>query len=513
MRIEKLPTLMQDALNTLKDIHNAPIGLTLPAVLGVMNLAVQHRYNVKSELFGNIPISLYLLGIAPTAAAKTTIYKQVASGIEKFEAEEAIRYTNEMASYELSEAIYKTKVRAYQKAMIAMQEDDERDIENMKAAATKDMAKEIKEISEAIVAVSQRKAQASIQSPTKPPMPRSPKVAMTKGTVNGIIKALKYQPSLGLASSEAGEFFNSHAFQGIGADAKAIEMSAVLTTAWDGGKVEKNTGEETVELRNRRMNMMFLLQETVVREFLSNPVFSDQGFVHRILISKCEQYEKPDMDIVSDAFKQKMDIATKRLSEFDDRIYSLISDKHFKDSSSYCVKPKLLEMNEDAKQLAQDFYNSTKQIGETSLKEYAGFSYRLFEHLLRLAGTIAAFNMPLDNRDDVAYINKEDMEAAIELLEFFIDCRKNLEIEAVSNDPQLVKNSELLVDWIIEHKFDGTKRELTKRWPNRFRKLTQDEKQKLISEVCEDLRIAVIASGKTFRITSTTEDNQRMLDE
>lgn len=480
MNLHKLPILFQEAIFALRALHNTPDELSIPAVLGAANLAVQGHYNVNSVVFGIRPISLFILGIVPTGGSKTTIFNEVTKGIEKFETFEKIRISNEDVRFAADNKVFQKEMEKWVKEQTKgptpailptpssgqMQVKLQTAIANLKGKPGTPLPP--KKVSNNVIPTT--------PLPAKPKPRETATLRGSKGTLNGIIEILKSQSTFGLASSEAGEFFNSYSFQG-GKDAsRSIEIAAGLTSMWDGERIEKMTGMEQTTLYHRRVMMLFLLQEEVVRAFLSNSMFSSQGFIHRFLITQCGDYKKLDMDL-SIENQRRTDTIRQQLDGFNDRVYDLISKSlNVNPTYHFELMPDTLELDKDARTLWQDFFNKHNNSLPTELKDYEGFGYRLAEHCLRIAATLAAFEKKYQ-------IDAVSMEGAIELMGFFIKQRGNLNIEGSVKDAQKVTIANKLIDWIKDKKFDDSLRVLRQKAPFGYQKMDAIQREGLLAEM------------------------------
>lgn len=447
-KFEKLPQLMKDAIEVLQELHNSPDELVMPAVLGVANLATNPHYKLDTRLFGEIPISLYLLAILPTGMRKSTNFREIMIGIDRFQEQKRIKLKDEDLRYKLEKRLFDKECIEYEKKKLDPK---------------------------------------TLVEPTVPKKPRpieKCQYTIGKATVNGIIDRLKNQSFVGLFSSEAGEFFNSHSFQGGKNDiSKAIEMSAALTSMWDGSPIDKQTGMESVRLTGRAVNMLFMLQEETVRDVLNNPVFSAQGFIHRILISQIGQQKNIEIELTPEALAKKEQIK-KKLEKFHDRIFKIISmPLVIKDDNQFELEKRTLTYDEHAAKVFQDFYNINRNRGTDDLKSYEGFAQRLLEHCFRIAGTVAAF----ENKD---VIEKRDAECAVDLMDYFIDQRQCLELGVRSMNEHHVQACNKLRDWMVKKQFRGTENELRKnvRW---FKDLSNDERERVLSDLVLDGFVSV----------------------
>ena len=184
-RFERLPTEMKDAIEALKELHATPDSMAIQVVLGAANLAAMKMYNVDSIVYGVRPINEFFVCMAPTGAMKSTNYNEVANSIENYQAMKQSELSEEPTRFALDKKVFAREEAAYLKAM----ESDPVNAIVPKAIRPIETAKYI----------------------------------IPKATVNGIVDQLKSQSFVGLFSSEAGEFFNSHSFQGRD-NSKAIEM-------------------------------------------------------------------------------------------------------------------------------------------------------------------------------------------------------------------------------------------------------------------------------------------------
>jgi len=456
-RFDRLPALMRTAIQTLQDLHNTPDALAMPAVLGIANLAVMPHYKIDSILFGEIPLSLYILSMLPTGMRKSTNYNEVSVGIERFEKRRWDTLKDEPIRVKVETSMYQKALKQYEKDM-------------------ESHANAVQIPGNPVVA------------PVPPPdvCPReTANYRLKKATLNGIIDQLRGQPFVGLFSAEAGEMFNSHSFQGGRDQSRSIEMSAALTSMWDGTVIERQTGiqDNNVRLHNRAVNMMFFLQEETIRDFLNNPMYSSQGFVHRILITQAERTEDPAVDL-TDVGMAHIARLRARLDPFHDHIEHLISqrmhllaDRHFElDRHTITISP-------EAREVFELYINVNQGRASGDLRGWAGFAERLYEHALRIAGTLTAFEQRMT-------VDQNTAQAAVDLMDYFTEQRRNLELGITTRNPQQATATQRLLEWMREKQFSGTNRELRQqvRW---FGSLTRDERDAILEELVRDCLLHV----------------------
>lgn len=445
-KFKRLPAAMQEAIAALKELHATPDEMAIQVVLGVANTAAMKMYNVDSRKYGVRPINEYFVCMAPTGAMKSTNYKELLPGIERFEEFKQDELRDEPTRYALDKKVFAKEEAAYLKAM----ETDP------------------------VTAV--------LPKPLKPV--ETAKYIISKATVNGILNQLKSQSFVGLFSSEAGEFFNGHSFQGGKDNNKAVEMSASLTSMWDGHAIEKLTGMETTTLKNRRVNMLFLLQAETIQSILNTPIFSEQGFIHRMLLTQCDYYEKPEWEFTQESIDREK-AARDRLEQFHVQIGRMMhKEVVYKKNTNFELDLPTLGLSDEAWITLGLWRNAGRERGSGDLKNYSGFAERLHEHCLRIAATIAAFN-------GHNTVKEEDALCAIDIMEFYIEQRRRLEVGITAYDPNRSAGANKLYEWLVDKQWTGSRRELSQYGPGWYRKLDVDQRDEILADLLRDELIAM----------------------
>lgn len=450
LKFKFLPPLLSYTMQSLKEINNVPEEMAIQAIMGTVNFATQSLYNVDPVFFGGaiIPTTDYFVALAPTAGMKSTIYKMLDHGIKTFEEDEKIRYGNEYQTYKLASAVWE---KEYDKLMRSMKTEDLQDKDRFDAL---------------------------VQSlGPEPKKPTSFKYRLSTATRNGLIDFLDNVPFGGMSSSEAGEFFNGHAFQDGKNNSKGFEMITTLTNLWDGAPVEKHTGVDVKSIQNRRFTMLFLLQKAMAKDWLGNKVYSEQGFVHRLLITHCDYWDVPEMD--RQRIPQLRNSQLK-LKSFHDRIYELLKkQRQYKIDSKLELDLPIITMTDEAIDKLAEFDNMIKKEQTTTYSEYQGFVARLFEHTVRLAATVAIF-------EGKNFIEIQHANCAIELAMFYLEQRMTLDLGANTKYQNQVAVAEKLTDDIMKKIRSGTtvdKKWLSQSSPAYFRGLAKEEREKIMDEI------------------------------
>lgn len=450
LKFKFLPPLLSYTMQALKEVNNVPEEMAIQAILGTVNFATQNLYNVDPVFFGGayIPTTEYFIALAPTAGMKSTIYKMLDHGIKRFEEDEKVRYGNEIQHYKLAHAIW---TKEYNKLEKQMKTEDLQD----------------KTRFDALIA----------SLGPEPQRPTNFKYRLSTGTRNGLIEFLDNVPFGGMSSSEAGEFFNGHSFQDGKNNSKGFEMITTLTNLWDGAPIEKVTGVESKSIQNRRFTMLFLLQKAMAKDWLGNKIYSEQGFVHRLLITHTDYWDVPELDR---SRKPQIQSSQNKLKLFHDRIYELLCQKKsFREDTKLELELPTITMTDEACDKLAQFDNLIKREQTTTYSEWQGFVSRLYEHSVRLAATVAIF-------EGSTSIELRHAECAVELAFFYLEQRISLDLGAVTKYANQVSVAEKLTSKIIEKIDSGIEIDrdwLNKRSPTYFRDLAKDERQKIIDEI------------------------------
>lgn len=452
LNYKKLPEMLKHTLDVVKQISGTTDEMVLPAVLAVMNLVSMTQTKVNPVLWApnGIPINLYFLVIAPTGVRKSSLYETLLEGVVKWRNKLKMDYPALKQTYDLNMDIYK-KLHA-------------------------------KYVANAVNPNTSAKTLASIiNKPTLPPPLQSIDITTTKGTVNGLIKPLITQPYIGLFSDEAGDFFKGHSFQGGKDLSKSLELSAFLTKCFAGTTVDKFTGMETVQLDGRLVSMLFLLQPIMISDFLNISQYSDQGFIHRLLISHCEKLK----DQPFDSSKKYLDMLHglyASLQGFHDRVYELLSKPpKIKSDDDFELDLPIMSLDKKAKTLLTKHGNAYK-IFKFEDPKWQDFTLRAMEFAVRLAATLAVF-------DGKTEIDSFYMNAGIEIFNFFVEQRETMTSDTVVEEPEMVRDKERIIKWMIKKGFDGLLSQLWRTGPVRARTVGAKQLDKLEKELDRDDRI------------------------
>ena len=467
-RFDCLPKEVKLVIESLKFTHNLPEEMSVQAVLATINFATSAHYNLDPEFFGKgvmIPTNGYFIGLSPTGGTKSTIFKTVGKGVERFEEDERIRYQNQYAVYELQHAIWKKQ--------------------HDKIKNNKDAQSDITWIENEI----------RLLGP-EPEAPIGSTYTVKTATRNGLIDVLNEVPFARLSSDEGGEFFSGHTM-GNKTESNAQEMITTLSDLWSGGRIDRNTGMNRISIANRRFTMFFLLQHQMAK-FINLPIYSQQGFMHRFLITHTDYWEMPDLDINR---LPAIRLEQEKLEPFHERIYELLKQqKPLKEGTIKELDLPIFKVDEDALDLASQYSNQLKResrLGQP-YEQWQGFTLRTLEHVLRLSANLACF-------EGKKSIDLKSVTAGVELFNFYLHQRITLEIGVDSRQDDLIQNADKFLTWFnkTDETMEGVlKTFITQRSPRWFQKhLTKNERDRILEELVDrgDILLEMVGNKTTFK--------------
>jgi hypothetical protein len=279
-------------------------------------------------------------------------------------------------------------------------------------------------------------------------------------------------------------------------------MISTLSKVWSGEPIDRVTGieENNVRLRDRRFNMLVLLQQELAG-FLNDKTMQQQGFIHRLLVTQCSLFGKNKADLSIQGMSDKK-LALTVLDPFNDRVYELLCDVELEQQQARVVNVlsgpnmwKQMQMqqviknsnpnelilpvmkttfNDNARILLEDEYNYYATIAlMPEHKELSSFYNRAFEHIMRLAATLAAF-------DKKSEISEREAECAIGLVRYFVQQRLDMEVDGQTKENFIVDESEKFLRWLKRQ----TNMECSKQKMNeKLRSISLDDRAKILQEL------------------------------
>lgn len=460
-----LPIIIKDAMDALTDTTNATDEITVPVTLAVATFATQALKDGYPLAWESCAISNYYCVLVPSGGLKTSISDLVLKGARKFEEEQRPKA-------EEAESQYQIDIKKY-----------ENDI--------KDRVKQKPQIPGVLPA-----SPNPFTRLIKPKYPRTARYMAGKFTLNGIIQALKGVPHFGIFNSDAGEFFNSHAFKD---STTSMELVSALSRLWSGEQIDKLTGIEDVVTKGKRTTSLFMLQQQLAGFFI-NPQFKDQGFTNRMLITQSDKITKKRADFSDSGLSTKI-TTDERLDPFNDRVYELLmsvddNQKKPKKNGLLALREQLIQeenkdqnvlildrqpicMTDGTRLIFQDFYNKMVDKMEDPLYlEYQNFISRSYEHCVRLATVLSLF----EKCDEVKEVHAK---CSVGLMYYFIDQRMNLTIDGDIKVNSFVECAMRIEKWLKKnHKGKTLKKgDFNNRGPVMYREMEVKDRDRVLEEL------------------------------
>ena len=384
----------------------APLAISAQSALTISSLALQGFANVE-KLGGDCPISLYGLTIAQSGERKTSVDSYFMQGIRDHEQEQADEQRTAFDQWKIVHDIWETKRKSYLSDVKGNIAD--------KAPA----------------------AQANLESlGAEPEMPPSKERVVTEPTYEGLVRKFhEGQPSLGVFSDEGGQFLGGYA---MGKDNRQKTLTA-FNDLWQGNPIRRDrAGDGSFVLFDRRLAIHLMVQPSVARQFMADPMTDDTGFLPRFLI--CEPKSTIGTRVHSNSRHDP-----KPIEAFTARLKQILETPMPMDEKTRALKPRLLKLSEDARAVLIEFADKT----ETAMhqgRKYAhitGYASKAAEQATRIAGVLTLWD-DLDAKE----VSDLNMCHGIALARFYLDEALRLSDAAVIS--METANAEDLRKWLIE---------------------------------------------------------------
>ncbi len=403
--VDSLPPLLQSAVLAMHDKIQAPLAICAQTILATVNIAVQGHANIMMPFGQERPISCFFLTIAESGERKTTCDKEALKAIEEYEAQLRLKYELDMQNWQNDLVAWEKKREA-----ILKDSNNYPNRHNLKEALDK--------VGE------------------KPKAPLTPLVICSDPTFEGLCKLmLNGQPSLGIFSSEGGQFIGGHGMK----EENKIRTSAALSNLWDGGDIKSiRASNEIIAIRNRRLCMHLMIQPHIGIKFLSDKALKDQGLLSRMLIVASSISAGNRLKVVVDP------ASTYALEQFHKTISNILSYKvSTKPNFPNELSPRIINLTDSTKEIFQNFYLYVeKQMANGGeFCHIRGFANKCPEHALRIAATLALFDNLSISEIEPRYLN-----IAINIVTYYINEALRL-FDSDSIDSELLA-AEKLLDWL-----------------------------------------------------------------
>lgn len=410
--LDSLPPLIKESILAIHHKIEAPLPLCAQSVLAAANLAVQGHADIKLPYGQTRPISCFFMTIAESGERKTSSDMEALRSV--VEREKALS-----EEYQKFSVDWKNKKEAW--------EQQRKQILNNRKEYREVLAKET-----ALKALGDC-----------PSEPLHPTIRVSDVTIEGVYRLMENgRPSLGLFSSEGGQFINGYGMK----NEDRIKTAASLSALWDGEDVKRVRGGDGITiLQGRRLCVHLMAQPLVALNFLSNPELRDQGLISRMLVS----YPESTMGTRFGNNFYRENPALERFHNEMGRILKLkLPTKGKRDNE---LVPPAIEFDEKATKLFLEFKNHVERNLATGkiFENIRSFANKLLENAARLGITLLLV-------DDIQAerLDYDHFKIGIELAEYYASEALRLFDEGYT-DPNIIRAEKLLKwlqdEWEEEH--------------------------------------------------------------
>ncbi|MEY5006852.1 MAG: hypothetical protein RL764_168 [Pseudomonadota bacterium] len=420
---------LEGAVRAVQGMTLAPIAIPAQSALAVASLAIQGLADVET-LGGIRPLSLYALTIAASGERKSSCDAPLMAALREYEREQSEAYRHRTERWKNEHARW----RAQREGVLGK---------------TKTGKFSQEEADRQLAALGQ-----------EPEAPASPDRTVTEPTYEGLVRMFATgQPSLGIFSDEGGQFLGGHAMQ---AESRQKTLAA-LNDLWMGNPIRRTRlGEGSYTLRGRRLAVHLMVQPSVARAFMADPLAADTGFLPRFLI--CEPESTIGTRLQS---KVRPDVIS--LQSFAQTLGNLLSLPMPKETDGKALKPRLVKLDRDARSWLTDFADEVelKQAKGGEYSNITGYASKAAEQAARIAGVLTVWADPT-----AEHVSLREMKCGCELARFYLGEAVRLADTAIVSTE--IDHAERLRAWLhIWPQPDLTLRDVVRNGPNRLRDAKQ----------------------------------------
>lgn len=418
---------LRAAVEAVQGMTQAPMAIPAQSALSVASLAVQGFADVET-LGGPRALSLYALTIARSGERKSACDAPFMAALREHEREQATAQRDAMQSWANAHALWKG-------------ERDRILLDAKKGKGEKRIA-----------------ARADLEAlGAEPSAPPSADRIVSEPTFEGLTKLFATgQPSLGLFSDEGGQFLGGHAMN----TENRQKTLAALNDLWQGNPIRRTrAGDGHATLYGRRLAVHLMVQPTVARNFMADPMAVDTGFLPRFLM--CEPPSAIGTRMQANG--QRDDSA---LAGFADRLRAILETPMPMDAETRELQPRILGLAPNARELLAGFADAIEaaQAPGGDLAHITGTASKAAEQAARIAGVLTLWADL-----DAQAVNAETMADAITLAQFYLTEASRLASAATISAE--IDRAETLRRWLLESwtEAEVLVRDVVRRGPNPLR--------------------------------------------
>lgn len=398
---------LQEVVEAVHDIAQAPIGIAAQSALAIASLAVQGFADVES-LGGETPCSLFCLTIAESGERKSSCDRLLMRGVREHERLMAVSYRDNFTEYEVGREIWTSK----RKKMLL----DVAGADILKATS----------------------AEADLRAlGPEPRPPLLPHLTAQDPTFEGLLKLYQAgRPSLGLFNDDAGGFIGGHAMNN---DNKLKTISGI-SQLWNGDTVNRvRSGDGASDYPGRRLAMHLMAQPVAARPLMSDPQASGQGFLARFLIT-----EPPSL-IGTRMRRGHAASSDLVVASFTARLTDILATPMPTGDNQQELAPRTLPLSEGARERLWRFYEVVEaaQVAGGAMEHVRSYASKAAEQAARIAGVLTLWG-----NLHASEVTSQAMEQGVRLAEFYLgEASRLAEAGSISRETE---RAEKLRRWLLE---------------------------------------------------------------
>lgn len=397
---------LRAAVEAVQGMTQAPLAIPAQSALSVASLAVQGFADVET-LGGPRPLSLYALTIARSGERKSACDAPLMAKLREYERDQNKAQRDEVMAWQNAHALWKGE----RDCILA---EAKRGKGEKRIGAEADLAALGKE-------------------PTAPP---SADRTVTEPTFEGLTRLFaEGQPSLGVFSDEGGQFLGGHAMN---SDNRQKTLAA-LNSLWMGDPIRRTrSGDGHATLYGRRLAVHLMVQPTVARALMADPLANDTGFLPRFLI--CEPPSAIGTRLQANA---RYDVCA--LEAWGARLQAVLETPMPMDLETRELQPRTLKLSTEARGLLVAFADviETLQSPGGDLVHITGTASKVAEQAARIAGVLTLWHDLHAPMVDAHY-----MADAIDLAQFYLAEASRLASAATVSAE--IDRAEALRKWLLD---------------------------------------------------------------
>lgn len=350
--VDELPPIIRDATYAIAEKVKAPIALAGQCVIGAAIYLALTRADAEDAIGESMPLNIAMLSLADSGDRKSTCHKLAFLPIHKREKQTVTDYQSKLREHEENEAGLSGK-----------------ELKAFRAAN---------------------------------PPPADLATIYSDATFEPLAgDFIRGKSVVFVDTSEGAQVLGGHALKSETSTATVGGMITLLDEGSVSRKRSRANAEGSGSAFHRRYAIHMLAQDEAVKEALSDPLLRGQGFLPRFLLTAPESLKGTRTLTAEEYAKQRQrgndDV---RLKRYWARMSELLATKEYIDAETGEVKPPMLSMTPEARNLWLDLYNQTEKESHRygELGDVGAFASRVGDHARKLATAFAVFEK-LDHVD------------------------------------------------------------------------------------------------------------------